>query len=92
MRQLKGFSLRRPGRPVGSRAIDRVQSDLFPFEKVLSQCGWQNLRFPAASARSAEGARTEEPEQQKRLPPRLLTGGERLEEASFEELWDFCEF
>lgn len=67
MRKLKGFSLRRPGRPVGSRAIDRVQSDLFPVEKVLSQCGWQNLRFPAAAARSAAGARTAEPEQRKRL-------------------------
>lgn len=35
----KGFPLRRRGRPVGSRCIDRDQFDLFPVEKLFSQCG-----------------------------------------------------
>jgi len=49
-RNLKGFAIRRPGRPRGSRAIDRNQADLFSVEKLLSQCGWQNFRSPEREA------------------------------------------
>ena len=37
---IKGFALRRRGRPAGSRAVDRNQTDLFP--------GVFHLHFPAA--------------------------------------------
>ena len=53
MRKLKGFSLRRPGRPRGSCAADRNQSDLFQFEKFLAQCGWEKLRLASERATGA---------------------------------------
>lgn len=64
MRQLKGFALRRPGRPLGSRAIDRHQSDFFPVEKLLSQCGWQKFR---GEGEGCGGAAAAPPETRKRL-------------------------
>lgn len=64
MRQLKGFAIRRPGRLLGSRAIDRHQSDLFLVEKLLSQCGWQNFR---GEGEVCGGAAAAPPETRKRL-------------------------
>lgn len=40
MRKLKGFALRRPGRPKGSKSFQGAQNDFWPVEKLLSQCGW----------------------------------------------------
>lgn len=70
MRKITGFAVRRPGRPLGSRVIDRNQSDFFPVEKFLAQCGWQECRLWRASAAPPRRRR-------RRFPP-LLTGGERF--------------
>lgn len=55
---IKGFSIRRPGRPVGSRAIDRGQADLFPVEKFLSSVGFPQTFKPSEHRpeRSEDGA------------------------------------
>lgn len=64
MRQLKGFSLRRPGRPRGSRAADRKQTDFFPLEKVLAQCSWSKFW---GAREGGGGAADAPPATQKRL-------------------------
>lgn len=86
MRHLKGFSLRRPGRPKGSCAIDRNQKDFFPVEKFLAQCGWQ--KPPSAEPPGAQRGRTA----RSAAAPRLLTGGESSTNTSSEDLNDFCDF
>lgn len=82
-RQLKGFSIRRPGRPVGSCAADRSQIDLFPIEKFLSQCGWQHGRLSSERACGAPP--------QAALPPATNRGG-KVGAGDFEDLNDFCDF
>lgn len=82
MRKLKGFALRRPGHPRGSKSFQGAQNDFWPLEKLLAQCGWQSR--PASERGS--------PAPPQAAAPRLLTGGERLEKASSEEMGDFCEF
>lgn len=62
----KGFALRRRGRPAGSRAADRGQSDLFSIEKLLEQCRRQS-RQPSERAAGAP------PEAA--LPPATNRGG-----------------
>lgn len=86
MRHLKGFSLRRLGRPKGSRAIDCNQKDFFPVEKFLSQCGWQ--KPPSAEAPAAQRGRAA----RSAASPRLLIGGESSTNTSSEDLNDFCDF
>lgn len=66
---LKGFSLRCRGRSAGSRAVDRDQSDFFPIEKFLSQCGFQQTSGGGARALSSAGA----PPQA--VPPATNRGG-----------------
>lgn len=80
MRKLKGFSLRRPGRPLGFRVIDRHQSDLFPIEKFLSLCGWQKCRHASERGSAAPP--------QAALPPATNRGG-KVQGAETEELKDF---
>jgi len=83
MRQLKGFSLRRPGRPQGSRAADRNQTDLFKIEKFLSQCGWEKLRLASERALGAPP--------QAVLPPATNRGG-KVTVQNLEDLKDYCDF
>lgn len=83
MRKLKGFSLRRPGRPAGSRASDRNQADIFPLEKFFAQCGWEKLRLASERATGAPP--------QAVLPPATNRGG-KVENSAMEDLKDFCDF
>lgn len=83
MRKLKGFSLRRPGRPRGSRASDRNQSDLFKIEKFLAQFGWEKLRLASERALGAPP--------QAVLPPTTNRGG-KVQNSAMEDLKDFCDF
>lgn len=83
MRKLKGFSLRRPGRPAGSRAADRKQADLFKIEKFLAQCGWEQHRLASERALGAPP--------QAALPPATNRGG-KVQNAELEDLKDFCDF
>lgn len=83
MRQLKGFALRRPGRPAGSRSVDRNQSDLFPMDKFLSQCGWQKRRQASERGSAAPP--------QAALPPATNRGG-KVNARDLKDLKDFCEF
>lgn len=83
MRKITGFAVRRPGRPLGSRVIDRNQSDFFPVEKFLAQCGWQECRLASERGSAAPP--------QAALPPTTNRGG-KVQCAETEELKDFCEF
>lgn len=83
MRQLKGFPLRRPGRPKGSCAADRNQTDLFKIEKFLAQCGWEQHRLASERALGAPP--------QAVLPPATNRGG-KVTAQKFEDLKDFCDF
>ena len=49
MRQLKGFALRRPGRPRGSKSFQGAQNDFWPLEKLLSQSGFPQFSLPPRS-------------------------------------------
>lgn len=80
---IKGFSLRRPGRPRCFRASDRNQADLFKFEKFLAQCGWEKLRLTSERASGAPP--------QAVLPPATNRGG-KVENSAMEVLKDFCDF
>ena len=84
MRKLKGFSLRRPGRPSGSRAVDRNQSDIFALEKFLSQCGFK--RGAASRPQRSEDVSAAQP-----LPPATNRGG-KFEKANLEGEGEFCDF
>ena len=76
----KGFSIRCPGRPRGSRAIDVKNVDLFPIEKVLAFV--RSARRPQLCE---DGARSAP------FPP-LLTGGERFPKEGLQDYKDFCDF
>lgn len=87
MRKLKGFSLRRPGRPAGSRAVDRNQTDIFALDKFLAQCShakrYQKSRLASERAPGAPP--------QAALPPATNRGG-KFEKVNFEGEGDFCDF
>ena len=69
LKGIKGFSIRRRGRPAGSRALDQVHSDLFPVEKILSSCFWTPLRRATAGECASTAARGEA------VPPATNRGG-----------------
>lgn len=83
MRKIKGFAFRRPGCPRGSCSADRNQSDFFPIEKFLSQCGWQKHRLASERGGAAPP--------QAALPPATNRGG-KVTAQEFEDLKDFCDF
>jgi len=72
---IKGFSVRRAGRPIGSRAIDSVQSDFFPTHKFISQLAHLNSSKNSIAAASRPQPRSGEDVSAAGLPPATNRGG-----------------